>query len=336
MAEATFDRILAGLSAFSPTPTLFFGGLGEPLTHPHLVTWVAQAKLVGARVELITNGTLLNERVSRQLIETGLDLLWVSLDGATPESYADVRLGASLPKVMANLHCFNKLRPALPNPTPEIGIAFVAMQRNIADLPAMLQISKQVGASRLSVSNVLPYTPDMQSEILYSRVLNGASTYQPSKWMPHLNLPKMNPTNDFGQLLGQILDKGWNISLAGSNLEAKSNHCPFIEDGTLAIGWDGSISPCLPLLHDHTSFMDERQRASRRYIIGNVAEQTLADVWVLPEHIAFRQKVQVFDFAPCVSCGGCELAKTNEKDCLGNTFPTCGGCLWAQGVIQCP
>ncbi len=26
----------------------------------------------------------------------------------------------------------------------------------------------------------------------------------------------------------------------------------------------------------------------------------------------------------------------NEEDCFGNTFPTCGGCLWAQGVIRCP
>ena len=336
MAEATFDRIITDLSSFSPVPSLFFGGLGEPLTHPDLVGWVARAKSAGARVELITNGTLLTERISRQLIEAGLDLLWVSIDGASPESYTDVRLGASLPRVLANLQCFDKLRPAPANPIPEIGITFVAMQRNIADLPAIMEIGKRVGASRLFVSNVLPYTPEMQPEILYSRVLNGSFTYQPSKWVPHVSLPKMNPTSDFGQILSQVMDKSWNISLAGSSLETANNYCPFIEDGALAIGWDGSISPCLPLLHDHISFMDERQRAPRSYIIGNIAEQNLANIWALPEHMAFRRKVQAFDFAPCVSCGGCEMAKTNEKDCLGNTFPTCGGCLWAQGVIQCP
>lgn len=336
MAEATFDRVIADLPVFSPVPTLFFGGLGEPLTHPNLVSWVARARSTGARVELITNGTLLNERISRQLIEAGLDLLWVSIDGATPESYTDVRLGASLPKVLANLQRFDKLRPVSANPIPEIGITFVAMRRNIADLPAIMEIGKRVGASRLLVSNVLPYTPGMQAEVLYSRVLSGTTPYQPSKWVPHIGLPKMNPTDSFSQVLSQVMDKGWNISLAGSNLEARSNYCPFIEDGTIAIGWDGSISPCLPLLHDHVSFMDERQRAPRRYIIGNVNEQNLANAWVLPEHVAFRKKVQAFDFAPCVSCGGCEMAKTNEKDCLGNTFPTCGGCLWAQGVIQCP
>jgi hypothetical protein len=30
------------------------------------------------------------------------------------------------------------------------------------------------------------------------------------------------------------------------------------------------------------------------------------------------------------------LAEANLEDCLGNTAPACGGCLWAQGVIQCP
>jgi dihydroorotate dehydrogenase subfamily 1 len=44
----------------------------------------------------------------------------------------------------------------------------------------------------------------------------------------------------------------------------------------------------------------------------------------------------VVDGEACTSCGACELMNNNEEDCFGNKFPTCGGCLWAQGVIQCP
>jgi len=47
--------------------------------------------------------------------------------------------------------------------------------------------------------------------------------------------------------------------------------------------------------------------------------------------------LQNFAFAPCTFCGGCDLSETNEEDCIGNDiFPVCGGCLWAQGIIQCP
>jgi wyosine [tRNA(Phe)-imidazoG37] synthetase (radical SAM superfamily) len=61
MAEATFDRIIAGLPEFSPPPLVFFGGIGEPLMHPRLPEMIARAKALGSPVELITNGTLLTE-----------------------------------------------------------------------------------------------------------------------------------------------------------------------------------------------------------------------------------------------------------------------------------
>jgi hypothetical protein len=70
--------------------------------------------------------------------------------------------------------------------------------------------------------------------------------------------------------------------------------------------------------------------------VGNVIERDLNVLWNAPEYITFRERVQKFDFSYCIFCGGCNLIETNEEDCFGNTFPTCGGCLWAQGVIQCP
>ena len=96
---------------------------------------MAKIKALGARVELITNGTLLTEKKTRQLVDAGLDMLWVSIDGATPETYADVRIGAELPQIIANLRRLAKMRKGGHFPQPEIGIAFVAMKRNIADLP---------------------------------------------------------------------------------------------------------------------------------------------------------------------------------------------------------
>jgi MoaA/NifB/PqqE/SkfB family radical SAM enzyme len=192
-----------------------------------------------------------------------------------------------------------------------------------------------LGATRLLVSNVLPYTPEMQAEVLYADVLSDI-TYLSSVWLPQVSLPKMDTNSIAGRVLNQAMGQGWNVSFAGHNLGAASDHCPFIESGSTSIGWDGSLSPCLPLLHSHVGFLDKRRRFVRPYVIGNVAEHSLKDLWLSPEYVAFREKVHAFDFAPCAFCGGCELSYTNEEDCFGNTFPTCGGCLWAQGVIQCP
>jgi hypothetical protein len=89
-------------------------------------------------------------------------------------------------------------------------------------------------------------------------------------------------------------------------------------------------------MHDHTSYLHGKPRRSRRHVVGRIGEQPLQAIWLDPAYLAYRQKVQSFGFAPCTFCGGCELSEANEEDCLGNTFPACGGCLWAQGVIQCP
>jgi len=66
MTRETFAHIVEGLRAFSPSPTVFFGGFGEPLAHSDIVEMVTQVKALGAPVELITNGTLLTESLSRQ------------------------------------------------------------------------------------------------------------------------------------------------------------------------------------------------------------------------------------------------------------------------------
>lgn len=333
MDAATFARVLDGLRACTPPPTVFFGGIGEPLAHPRIVEMVAAAAAVGAPTEVITNGTLLTRRRARALIEAGLGALWVSLDGATPASYADVRLGAALPDVLTNIARLHDLRDALGRATPEIGVVFVAMRRNIADLPAVLRLARELGATRFMVTNVLPYSPAMCSEVLYARALcNGDAGLLPD--VPGLRLPKLDRQWAASEPLREALNGVW---AAESGLSRPVyDRCPFIEDGVLAVGWDGRISPCLPLLRTHTSYLHGCARLSRRYIVANVRERGLLEVWRDPALVEFRERVRAFEFSPCTLCDGCLLSETNDEDCYGNPFPTCGGCLWAQGVVQCP
>ncbi len=335
MKEETFSQILNSVKKLGPVPTIFFGGLGEPLFHKHTVDWIARAKAAGARVELITNGTMLTDKRSRQIIKAGLDVIWVSIDGATPQSYADIRLGAKLPKVLENLSRFRQMRPAGQHPRPEIGIAFVAMARNINDLPEVLRIGRSVGAKHFSVSNVLPYTVDMQSEMLYTHSLRNVA-YMSSPTHAKLSLPLIDINDITREAFLAAMQSGYNVNFAGNRLGSVTDVCNFIESGTMSIGWDGGVSPCWPLMHTHTSFLHGKPHLSRRHVVGNVNQRDLLDIWLDDEYVAYRQKVQNFGFAPCTFCGGCDLSEANEEDCFGNEFPACGSCLWSQGVIQCP
>jgi MoaA/NifB/PqqE/SkfB family radical SAM enzyme len=336
MNNATFERIIEGLQVFSPPPTVFFGGFGEPLFHPDIIEMVIRAKALGCSVELITNGTMLTPTISRRLIEAKLDVLWVSIDGATPESYADVRLGAKLPEVLSNVKTFRDIRTEAQLLTPEIGFVFVAMKRNIADLASVLRLGFKRDVTRFLITNVLPYTSELRDEALYTHAIVDI-LYQPPLKLPHVNLPKIDVNEIMNERLYHALRRNvQTVSIGGAILGEASDRCPFIESGSTAISWEGNLSPCLPLLHTHSYYLDERRRSSRRYVIGNILEKSLKELWDEPEYLDFRERVQKFSFSHCVFCAGCDFALANEEDCRGNTHPTCGGCLWAQGVIQCP
>jgi uncharacterized radical SAM superfamily Fe-S cluster-containing enzyme len=72
ISHETFTSILEGLKAMHPIPNVYFEGIGEPLFHPRTVEWIRQIKALGVKVELITNGTMLVENKSREVIEAGL------------------------------------------------------------------------------------------------------------------------------------------------------------------------------------------------------------------------------------------------------------------------
>ena len=85
-------------------------------------------------------------------------------------------------------------------PRPRLGIAFVAMKRNIADLPELVRLGKSLGADQFSISNVLPHTPELRDEMLYLRSFY-ESDLASSEWSPLIALPRL----DINALTGESL-----------------------------------------------------------------------------------------------------------------------------------
>ena len=338
MTDETFERILTGLGDCADTPEIFFGGYGEPLSHPKILDMVERAKQAGHRVSLITNGILLTDQVAERLIDLSLDMLWVSLDGASPECYADVRLGDALPIVLQNLSRLQtkkylKFGASNWSGRPKLGIAFVAMRRNIDDLSDVIRLGSRLGAVEFSISNVLAHNPELLAENLYMRSLD---LVVGQEIRPLIHMPLMDFSSSSMKALGNILKDMNRLDLMGSLLNGNTDMCPFVERGSLAIRWDGKVSPCLPLLYTHTHFLEERERTSREFFVGDVNAEDLSQIWNNKDYHDLRKRLQDFDFSPCAFCNSCEMANENMEDCFGNLQPTCGGCLWGRGLIRCP
>lgn len=87
--------------------------LGESLFHGQIGELVRVGRSTGAAMGLSTNATFLDERKGRALLESELDFLVISLDGATPETYERVRVGGEFGVTVENVRRFLRLRRAL-------------------------------------------------------------------------------------------------------------------------------------------------------------------------------------------------------------------------------
>lgn len=312
---------------------LSLSGFGEPLVHPHFLELVRLARERGARVEIITNGTLLDVRMARELVALDVARVTVSLDGGDEIAYTAMRGHAQTPAVEALNHLLETRRRAR-RPT-EIGVAFVAAQRNIGSLPRLLALAHDLGLDFVSVSNVVPHTPEMAAEMLWSAAAWAAS-FPDASWRPRLELARMALDDQSRSALASLLDHGPTWPHPGTLNGPQRNRCRFAHEGMLAVAWDGRVAPCLSLLHTHSEYVNDHWKTVRSFTVGHVDEQPLSEIWRDPAYREFRRRVREFDFSACFACGGCPLTDTNETDCYSNPFPACGECLWAQGIVLCP
>jgi len=331
MGPDVFNKIMEGMKAFSPMPSVFFGGFGEPLSHPEIIPMIRKCKELGAQVELITNGVLLTEECSRQLLEVGLDRLWVSLDGATPQGYADIRFKNVFQQITDNLRHIRLLKFRQGSEGFQIGIVFVAMKRNIGELPSVINLGAQIGARTFLISNVLPYTSELRDEVLY-----GQSMWNWKNYLNEVSMPRMDVSKETARAIEGLLSRSEWTGFNSPQFLKPFDSCPFVEKGSISVRWDGMVSPCMPLLYTYTSYLDDKVRHNQEYAVGSIMKERLQEIWENPEYVALRKRIREFDFSPCTKCNSCEMAESNQEDCFGTQFPVCGGCLWAQGFIQCP
>src|SRR5258706_5455886 len=113
MAPDLFRRIID-----QATPELEFAylhHLGESLFHGRIGELIRYGRARGVGMGLSTNATYLDHKKGKALLESGLDFLVISLDGASPDSYSRIRVGGDFATTVKNIRAFFDLRKQLPN-----------------------------------------------------------------------------------------------------------------------------------------------------------------------------------------------------------------------------
>jgi MoaA/NifB/PqqE/SkfB family radical SAM enzyme len=363
MSEGTFDRFVEHLGELGGVPmtvgtgtgpapgshagkcrtgssvrTVHFGGYGEPMAHPRIFEMLRRVKALGLRTEMISNGTLLDEARCHELVDSELDLLIISIDGARDLTYGSIRQGAELSSVLENLKGLSRAWDRSGKLRPELRLSFVAMKDNLNELLALKRIAVRLRASQLMVSNLLPHTQDMLDQVLYSRLTATANPVRPEPkiWDAMVSLPRIDWSPGTTEVMRRLLHGRGNVEMPAMDWGARVHYCRFVQEGTAFVRWDGEVAPCMPLLYSYQCFVLRKLKHVVAHSFGSINECTLAEIWESQDYCDFRRRVRNFEFSPCVDCGGCDMGESNQEDCFGNSAPVCGDCLWAQGIIQCP
>lgn len=86
------------------TQYIRYSANGEPLIHPRIYEMLEYAvRNSGVTVTLTTNGTLMNEKRTERLLAAGVDVIDISIDAFTPETYAKIRVDGDLNVTRANV-----------------------------------------------------------------------------------------------------------------------------------------------------------------------------------------------------------------------------------------
>ena len=112
---------------------------GEAFLDRDLVEKIRYAKAKGIKeVGLISNGSLITERVARGLVEAGLDAINISVDASGREVFESTRVGLNYDKVIANIERLVRIRAEAGKRRPKLILSFVR-QNNSADEQAFIE-----------------------------------------------------------------------------------------------------------------------------------------------------------------------------------------------------
>ena len=128
------------------TQYIRYSSEGEPLVHPkgyEMIEYAARNS--GVYVTLTTNGTIMNEKRTRRLLDSGVHMIDISIDAFTPETYAKVRVDGDLNVTRQNVLNLLAWIKQTGSPT-KVVVSFIEQLQNSHEISAFKTFWEEQGA----------------------------------------------------------------------------------------------------------------------------------------------------------------------------------------------
>jgi MoaA/NifB/PqqE/SkfB family radical SAM enzyme len=150
---ALVDKICEELPRVG-TREIILLGEGEPFLHPEMIDFIRSFKRVGVKVQVFTNGTLFTEKLSQELVKSGLDVLNVTFWAVNEREHEACHPQASpklLRKRTAGVELFMKYRSEAGRKSPSLNLAFPINKDNRHNLQGRLELIESLRPDSVSL-----------------------------------------------------------------------------------------------------------------------------------------------------------------------------------------
>ena len=161
-----FERLVDDLAEVGCKEDVVLSGKGEPLIHPKINEMVRYLKKRDIFTTLFTNGLLLDKQVARSCIDSGVDLLYVSISAATSETFSLLQTkppAEAFDKIIGNIKELIRMRNSAKATLPKVVLVDVLCNRNQHEVEAFATLAASLGADHLryQLAAIEPYNREL-------------------------------------------------------------------------------------------------------------------------------------------------------------------------------
>ena len=267
-------------------------GVGEPMLVRALPKMVRYLKDRGTYVLFNTNGTVLNERNGRALIDAELDELRVSLDAANARSYLAVRGKNYFNRILRNVRAFRELQEREGKDRPRVSAWLTGLRETIGELPAFVRVAAEIGVKEVYLQRLVFFEHDAIGHARPDQALYEQMTREDAAQLEEATAL----ARSFGMTFsasGAVSEPGLSLKRQTSSSQWSMCRRPWT---VMYFTANGRALPCC--------IAPFAQRGYEHYTLGDATQQTLQDIWNGARYRAFREDL-LSDHPPtaCASCG---------------------------------
>ena len=129
-------------------------GPGRASPQPPFSEMVSYAASKGVEVTASSNLMLVDRERAGEIVESGLQCLHVSVDGASASIYESIRKGASFSKLIGNVRLVMGAKERTSSRFPSMRMTVVLMRRNLPELAGLVKLASDLGMEQVFVQRL--------------------------------------------------------------------------------------------------------------------------------------------------------------------------------------